>query len=312
MSSDPAAPATDETPRRAHSMAEMAQIQGRMMNPEGFIASIKAWKPRPTDVVITPFGKCGTTWLQQTFHTLRTRGDMDFDDISRVVPWIETAVAIGLDIEAPQRAEPRGFKSHLAYDQVPKGAKYVVSFRDPKDQMVSMFKFMEGWFIEPGTVPIAEFAESNLSRLGKGQDYYHHLVTWWEQRDNPNVLLFSYEQMSADPERSIRKLAAFCGIALDDELLALALERSSLAYMLQYKDRFDDAMMRAMSERKCNLPPGSDSAKVRKGGVGGHKAELPEAIAAKIDEAWRTHVTPKIGFPDYASLEAELRARATG
>jgi hypothetical protein len=28
---------------------------------------------RPTDIVIAPFGKCGTTWLQQIGHTLRTR-----------------------------------------------------------------------------------------------------------------------------------------------------------------------------------------------------------------------------------------------
>src|SRR5258708_2047810 len=82
---------------------------------------------------------------RQTFHTLRTRGDRDFDDISRVVPWIETAGACGIDLNAPQRAEPRGFKSHLDYDRTPKGARYVVSLRDPKDAMVSMYRFMEGW-----------------------------------------------------------------------------------------------------------------------------------------------------------------------
>ena len=58
---------------------------------------------------------------------------MDFDDISRVVPWIETARCSIIDLEAPQRAEPRGFKSHLSYAAIPKGARYVVSLRDPKD-----------------------------------------------------------------------------------------------------------------------------------------------------------------------------------
>ncbi len=101
-------------PHRARSLAEWRELQGRMAKPQDFADSIKSYRPRPTDIVITPFGKCGTTWLQQTFHTLRTRGDMDFDDISRVVPWIETAKIVGLDLEAPQRAEPRGFKSHLA------------------------------------------------------------------------------------------------------------------------------------------------------------------------------------------------------
>ncbi len=260
-------------------------MQAGMMPFDDVVASIKAYSPRATDIIISPFGKCGTTWLQQTFHTLRTRGDMAFDDISRVVPWIETARALSLDINAAQRAEPRGFKSHVPYDAMPKGAKYVVSLRNPKDQLVSMYRFMEGWWLQPGTVSITEFAQANLARLGEGHHYLHHLVSWWQQRDNPNVLLISYEHMTADPVTSLRKLADFCGIALDDALLALALERSSLSYMLQYKDRFDDAMMRKLSERTCNLPAGSDSAKVRKGGV----AMLPRSVCPSGSARYARH-----------------------
>ena len=51
-----------------------------------------------------------------------------------------------IDINAPQRAEPRGFKSHLAHDALPPGAKAIVSLRDPKDALVSFYRFMEGWF----------------------------------------------------------------------------------------------------------------------------------------------------------------------
>ena len=268
--------------------------------------AIKSYRPRPTDVVITPFGKCGTTWLQQTFHTLRTGGDMDFDDISRVVPWIEMAKLVGVDLDTPQRAEPRGFKSHLAYDAIPKGAKYVVSLRDPKDALVSMYRFMEGWFLEPGAVPIEAFA----ANWAEHDEYWKHLVSWWAVRDQPNVLVFSYEGMTADPEGHIRRLAAFCSLPLDDALMALTLERSSIGFMLAHKNRFDDAMMREVSERRCNLPPGSDSAKVRKGGVGGHKAELPPSIAASLDAKWAELATTATGFADYAALEAAVRALA--
>ncbi|MGH6955703.1 MAG: sulfotransferase domain-containing protein [Caulobacteraceae bacterium] len=291
-------------PRRAHSLAELREIQGRMAAPEDWVAGARSYRPRPTDVIITPFGKCGTTWLQQTFHTLRTGGDMDFDDISRVVPWIETAKIVGLDLEAPQRAEPRGFKSHLDYGAVPKGAKYVVSLRDPKDALVSMYRFMEGWFLEPGAVSIEDFAPHWL----REEAYFKHLLSWWAERDNPSVLIFSYEGMTADPAGHIRRLADFCGLALDESLLALTLERSSIGYMLQHKDRFDDALMRAASEARCNLPPGSDSAKVRKGGVGGHKSELPASVAALIDAKWAELAAPVTGFSDYAALEAAVRA----
>jgi hypothetical protein len=126
-------------------------------------------------------------------------------------------------------------------------------------------------------------------------------------RDQPNVTLVSYEHMTAEPEAHVKRLAAFAGLPLDDELLTLTLERSSLAFMLAHKDRFDDRMMRELSEARCNLPAGSDSAKVRKGGVGGHRQELPPEIAAEIDAAWTEQVAPVLGFPDYAALEAELR-----
>lgn len=298
---------TTVAPRRARTIAEFNESVGKLFVPQEIGASIAAWRPRPTDVVISPFGKCGTTWLQQIFHTLRTRGDMDFDDISRVVPWIETAGALGLDIEAPQRAEPRGFKSHLAHDALPPGAKGIVSFRDPRDALVSMYRFMEGWFMEPGAVPIADFADNWIGR-DVDRSYWGHLLSWWNVRHDPDVLVMSYEQMIAQPEASIRQVAAFCGIALDDDLLALTLERSSIAFMLAHKDRFDDAMARKLSESRCNLPLGSDSSKVRQGGVGGHKAELTPEINAKLDARWRDLVTPVTGFTDYAALEAALRA----
>jgi hypothetical protein len=293
--------------RRAHSMEELRSYQGRMMGLEDMMKAIASYRPRPTDVIISPFGKSGTTWLQQAFHCLRTRGDMDFDDISRVVPWIETAGLLDIDLNADQRGEPRGYKSHLAYPALPRGARYVVSVRDPRDTVVSMHKFMEGWFLEPGAVPVNLFASWWTDR-DLGNNYWAHLISWWEQRDNPDVLLMSYEHMSADPVLAIRRLARFSGIPLDDALLSLTLERSSLAFMLAHKDRFDDLMMREASERLCGLPPGSDSAKVHKGMVGGYKTILSEEILESLDERWTAVVTAETGLRDYAALDAELRA----
>ena len=288
-------------------MAEFGELIERWFLDEELEASLAAYRPLADDVIIAPFGQCGTTWLQQTFHTLRTRGDMDFDDISAVVPWIETAIALKIDINAPQRAAPRGFKSHLPYDQIPKGARYVVSFRNPKDAIVSSHRFMEGWFLEPGAVPVTDFAKAWTADPRRKTGIWWHLLSWWEQRKNPNVLLFSYEQMIADPKATIARLARFSGIPLDDELSRLTLERSSIDFMLEHKEKFADPMMRALAERQCNLPPGGDSAKVRKGGVGGHREALAAEAAAMLDAAWKDVVQPATGFADYAAFEAAVR-----
>lgn len=296
--------------RRARSMAEMAQISARTSDMKETLASIAAYQPRPSDIIISPAGKCGTTLLQQTFHTLRTRGDMDFDDISRVVPWIETAKSLGIDINAEQIAEPRGFKSHLSWDHIPRGAKYIVSLRNPEDAFVSAYRFMEGWYFEPGAISYEEFFERNKAGREKGLDHWSHLVSWWQQRHNPDVLLVSYDHMVEDPALLIRRMADFCDITLDDELLALTREHTSRSFMLKYKDRFDDAMMREKSERLGGLPPGSDSAKVRAAGKERRRDELPESMHQEFDTIWRSDVTPVTGHADFAALEAELRSLA--
>ena len=293
--------------QRARNIGEFRTGQQRFVEAARAAYERAPLRPLPTDVIISPYGKCGTTMLQQMFDTLRTRGDTDFDDISRVVPWIEMAPILGLDLNAPQRAQPRGFKSHLSYTLVPKGGRYVVSLRDPKDAFVSMLRFMEGWFIEPGAIPMEDFFEGWARGGGpEGESYFSHLLSWWAIRERPEVLLFAYSKIVRDPVSHIRRLAEFAGIPLDDELLELTVERTSRDYMLAHKSKFDDRMMRELSETKGVLPPGSDSAKVRAGSSGSHKAEVPAALSDRIDAMWAERITAVLGFANFAELEAAL------
>ena len=286
---------------RPTTLAEMEERSARLFSAEHLQQGLSL-KLRPTDVVITPFSKSGTTWTQQIVHTLRTRGDMDFDDISRVVPWIEVSPMLGIDLDAPQKAEPRAFKSHLGWDLVPKGGRYIVVVRDPGDAAVSLFKFQEGWFLEPGCVSIDEFLEHSFLT---NRRYYQHLESWWPHRHDHNVLLLAYERMLQDPSDAISRIAAFIGVPLDAELMTLTLEHSSVGFMLQHKDRFDDALLRDFSEAHADLPPGSDSAKVRVGKRGG-RAALSAQAQSKLAQVWREEITASLGYSDYEALIADV------
>ena len=279
--------------------------QDRILTKEGLARGL-AFKPRPTDVLISPYAKSGTTWLQQIVHGLRTRGDMDFDDISRVVPWIETSTDLGLDLEAEQCAQPRAFKSHLSGDRIPAGGRYIVSLRDPKDALVSLFRFKEGWFFEPGAFSIEEFARREYFQRGEGRDYWHHLRSWWARRTEDNVLLLTFEDMKEDLPGAVRRVAAFLDIPLDDALLDLVVKQASLEFMLAHKDRFDDLLMRQLGETAVGLPPGADSSKVRKGEVGGHRSELPSDITREMDEIWRQEIGSPLGLEDYEAVRSAL------
>ena len=265
-----------------------------------------AFRPGPTDVLISPYAKSGTTWLQQIVHGLRTNGDMDFDDISRVVPWIETSPDLGLDLDAEQGARPRAYKSHLAADAIPAGGRYLVSLRDPKDALVSLYRFMEGWFFEPGAFSIGDFARRQYFQRGERRDYWHHLRSWWKRRDEESVLLLTFEDMKADLPPVVRRIAEFIGVSFDPNLLDLVVKQASLEFMLAHKDRFDDLLMRERAEAAAGLARGGDSSKVRTGEVGSHRYELPEDVSSQMDEIWKEEIGGVLGFATYDDLRTAL------
>jgi len=50
----------------------------------------RQFSPKKDDIFIVTYPKCGTTWLQQICHVLRTGGEeayQNFDEITCVVPW---------------------------------------------------------------------------------------------------------------------------------------------------------------------------------------------------------------------------------
>ena len=263
-----------------------------------------AVKLRPSDVVITPFGKSGTTWTQQIVHCLRTRGDMDFDDISRVVPWIETSPALGIDLDAEQKFNPRAFKSHLAWGEIPQGGRYIVVVRDPKDALFSLYKFMEGWFVEPGSIPLDDFAREFFIN---DRDYWKHLSSWWPRRDDQDVLLMAFEHMKLDLSGTIERVADFIDIQLDDELRKITEHHASLKFMQKHKDRFDDRLMREMSERVAFLPADSDSSKVRTGKVGEHSQHLGDELSAEMDAIWQEEISDRFGLQSYRSMIESMK-----
>ncbi len=283
--------------RRARSLAELGEKLGGMFD-DDVRAKGLATELRPTDIVVTPYGKSGTTWTQQIVHTLRTRGDMEFDDISRVVPWLEVSAALGIDLNAEQKANPRAFKSHLAWDDMPRGGKYINVVREPAAAAISMFRFQEGWFLEPGAMTADEFV---MGTFVASRAYFQHLKSWWARRNDADVLFLVYEEMLADPAAAIQQIASFMGIDLDAELLALTLRHTSREFMLQHQDKFDDSMLRQLSEDVADLPRGSASAKVTSGSS---TRLLGDSTLEAIALVWQEEITTSLGFDTYQDLLA--------
>lgn len=295
--------------RRARSVEEMGF---NMMALAGIPpTNYRPLETQPGDVFIASWAKSGTTMMQQMFHQLRMlaatgHGDMDFDDISRMTPWEDSAPMIDYDPNGPQRAAPRGFKTHREYERLPAGVRYVVTVRNPRETYASFHRFFDGWHIERGAVGLEEFFPLWLTGGPGGCDYFTHLLSWYARRDEPDTLLAPYRWAAKNRAAMVRRLAGFLGIDADAGMVAEVERMTSREFMYAHKDRFDDAMVCAALEAKLGIPADSDSTKVQ--ASGSDAKAVPPGIAAQIDALWAERVAPVTGHDSFESLAAELEA----
>ena len=296
--------------RLARSIEEVGMNLGAMMEVER--PDYRPYAPQPGDVFITSWAKSGTTMTQQMFHQLRMlaatgKPDMDFDDISRMTPWEDTAQQNNFDMTAPQKGDPRGFKSHREYDRLEPGMRYIVTLRDPHETYHSFHRFFSGYLFEPGTIAMEEFFPLWMMGGPGGCDYYTHLLSWYARRNEADTLLVTYRWMVKNKQAMIRKMAAFLGIDADDAMVAQVDALTTREFMYEHKGKFDDAMIKEGMAEMLGLH-GLESSKVK--AEGSDAKRVPPEIAEQIDALWAERVEPATGHKDFASLAAEVDALA--
>lgn len=204
-----------------------------------------SFRVRDGDIVVTTAYKAGTTWTQRMLAALlfESRPEGGLMELS---PWLDARFqgpieAVIGSLEA--QTHRRFVKSHLAADGIrffPE-AKYVVVGRDTRDVFMSLWNHYGAYtdlayalFNDPER-PGSEFprcpehprdlwprwiAEGWFPWEPDGWPFWshhHHLSTWWQARDLPNVHFMHFGDMLADTEGEMRRLAAFCEIEVREE-----------------------------------------------------------------------------------------------
>jgi len=72
--------------------------------------------------------------------------------------------------------------------------------------------------------------------------FFSNIRSWWELRDLPNVLLIHFNDMKADLEGSIRRIAEFLDIAVDPKGWPAILEHCTFDYMKAHADELTPMM----------------------------------------------------------------------
>ena len=272
------------------------------------IEKIEKFTPAPTDVIVVTTPKCGTTWMEQIMHQLRSGGDMTFQDIDDVVPWIELAYDVGQDLDDEHKYQPRCFKTHAWYEVCPKGAKYILVYREPCAVFYSGFKFFEGVHFEPGEITLDEYVKAMLLNRNKimKKNYFEHLVGWWPKRNDPNVLFVLYEDMLEDLESEVRAVASFMGIDNEDSI-ANAVEMSQFEFMKQHQGKFASNRVSSYRNKAVGLPEQILCQRVVTGSATKGREAMKESTRQAVQDMWNEIVTKEIGFRDYNEFREALK-----
>ncbi|KAG8177584.1 hypothetical protein JTE90_028305 [Oedothorax gibbosus] len=275
--------------------------------------SALTYNPRPDDLFIVTYPKSGTTWMQIIVACICRRGRpfesaLEFFSES---PFLEMTGS-----EGPLAMKrPGAIKTHLPFHLAPWSdeAKYIYVARNPKDVCVSFFnhvKNMNGYNFTDGQFD--DYFEIFMEGKVNFGDYFGHLRSWYDHKDDPNVLFVTYEELKTDVKSGILRIAEFMGqeykvmLESDPQILNDVIEHSSFRYM---KENFDrqvaelSATAHETVKRKPELIAGlkvlfsaenklfgtaSDSVSfVRKGVVGDWKNYFSQEQIKRMDEKFR-------------------------
>ena len=119
--------------------------------------------------------------------------------------------------------------------------------------------------------------------------WFDHIATWWLHRNDPNVLLLRYEDMTADPATAVKQIADFMGLATTPARIAEVVKKSSFNTMKEEEN--------ADVERKVMTALGAfRGPHIREGKIGGSKAVLSAAQRKVLKDMYEAKLQP-LGVP---------------
>jgi aryl sulfotransferase len=221
----------------------------RYVNDEEDSARWTGFPFRNGDIVISTRSKTGTTWLQMICALLVFQTPELPEPLGVLSPWLDHLITPREQVIARLEAQQhrRLIKTHSPLDGIPVDprARYIVTGRHPLDTAVSLYH--QGNNIDRARVraltgapeptgppkprkPLHEWLLSYISGAeppwldrGKPREdldslpgLMWHLSDAWARRGEPNVLLVHYDELSADLEGQMRRMADWLGIVVPE------------------------------------------------------------------------------------------------
>ncbi|GIY78444.1 sulfotransferase 1C4 [Caerostris extrusa] len=168
------------------------------------------FKPDKEDIFVLSYPKCGTTLLTQIVALILRNGETFTTPIEyfSFIPYIEFTT-----LRKSQKFLNQDVLSHIYHltsFNFSREAKYIYIARNPADCLMSYYHHVKYY-------PIYFFSDGSLDDIFdlfiKGKvdydDYFDHLLSGYERRNEPNVLFLTYESILADRRAACLKIGHF-------------------------------------------------------------------------------------------------------
>lgn len=196
---------------------------------------------RDSDIYIVTFPKSGTTWVQVIVYNLLTEGNMDFEHIYDVSPWLSNQAHIGKSPDTVnQLPSPRFFKSHDKYERFNSDFrnKIIYVYRDGKDVAASYFHHNKNYLDQDLTFD--KNFENLFSDLNKPLNWFKYNRDWMENKHGFNILYVSYEDLKQNFVPTLHMIAGFLGVQLTPEIIERTKRYTSFEYMKENESKFGE------------------------------------------------------------------------
>jgi aryl sulfotransferase len=225
---------------------------------------------RDGDIVISTRSKTGTTWMQTICALLIFQTPEFPAPIAQLSPWLDHLITPREEVYARLAAQQhrRFIKTHTPLDGIPLDprATYIVTARHPLDTAVSLYhqgdnldrakirvltgapepaeprlprKPLHDWLLAYITGDAAPWIVRSHPRedLDSLPGLMWHLADAWARRHEPNVMLVHYDDLSADLEGQMRRIAERLGMDLPEPAWPALVQAATFEAMRSSADR---------------------------------------------------------------------------
>lgn len=228
------------------------------------------------DVLLVSYPKSGNTWTRfLVANLLRPDGAVDFTNIEQIIPGIYKFT----DKQLLGYPRPRVLKSHEYFD--PRYRKAILIVRDPRDVLVSYYHHQVKFNAIPVDYPIARFADDFLAgRVDPFGSWAQNTGSWLGGSEGgTRLLVLRYEDMLADTEAALARIAAFLGLEAGPARLREVAAASSAERMRELEKAQAGQWTGTHKSRQ-------DRPFVRSARSGGWREALPPEVVARLEREW--------------------------